>query len=76
MSKEYNNLNFKLFSHSLLEPLLLQWKVFKIMGAGEWKQPPVERFYRKKNKRYLIGRNFVGRNFRRAKLFVGRNFRH
>ena len=25
---------------------------------------------------YLIGRNFVGRNFRRAKLFVGRNFRH
>ena len=25
---------------------------------------------------YLIGRNFVGRNFRREKLFVGRNFRH
>ena len=25
---------------------------------------------------YLIGRNFVGRNFRRAKLFVGRNFGH
>ena len=21
----------------------------KVMGAGEWKQPPVERFYRKKN---------------------------
>ena len=32
--------------------------------------------YCSKNKSYLIGRNFVGRNFRRAKLFVGRNFRH
>ena len=27
-------------------------------------------------KYYLIGRNFVRRNFRRAKLLVGRNFRH
>ena len=61
MSKEYNNLNFKLFSHSLLEPLLLQWKVFKIMGAGEWKQPPVEIFYRKKtNAMHIV---FVLANF-------------
>ena len=28
------------------------------------------------NYNYLVGRNFAGQNFRRAKLFVRRNFRH